>query len=87
MKKWNEVSDDTVCFVIETSLFTTKVDLPNAPEPMNQILQTTLQDLLSKNYSLNDKELKLYLRQAFFNYILLIVNDYRQFKINLKDLE
>ena len=38
MKKWNEVSDDTVCFVIETSLFTTKVDLPNPPEPMNSIL-------------------------------------------------
>lgn len=37
MKKWNEVSDDTVCFFIETELFTTKVDLPNPPEPMNTI--------------------------------------------------
>ena len=38
MKKWREVSDDTVCFVIETGLFTTKVDLPNPPEPMCSIL-------------------------------------------------
>lgn len=38
MRKWNEVSDDTVCFIIDTALFTTKVDLPNPPEPMNTIL-------------------------------------------------
>lgn len=62
MKKWNEVSDDTVCFIIDTALFTTKVDLPNPPEPMNSILNQTLIDILSKNQSLNDRELKLYIR-------------------------
>lgn len=38
MKKWGEVTDDTVCFVIDTALMTTKVDLPNNPEPMTSIL-------------------------------------------------
>lgn len=62
MKKWNEVSDDTVCFVIDTELFTTKVDLPNPPEPMNTIFNQTLQDILTRYSQLNDKELKIYIR-------------------------
>jgi hypothetical protein len=32
--KWNEVSDDTIAFDIDTELLMTKVDLPNPPEPM-----------------------------------------------------
>ena len=62
MRKWNEVSDDTVCFAIDTGLFTTKVDLPNPPEPMTSILSQTMQEILNKYQSLNDKELKIYLR-------------------------
>lgn len=38
MRKWNEVSDDTVYFVIDTALLTSKIDLPNNPEPMTSIL-------------------------------------------------
>ncbi|CDW76045.1 UNKNOWN [Stylonychia lemnae] len=87
MRKWSEVSDDTVCFVIDTALLTTKVDLPNSPEPMTSILLQTLQDILYKHNGLNDKDLKIYFKQAFFNYILLIINDYRPFKVNFKEME
>jgi hypothetical protein len=37
-KKWNEVSDDTVTFDIDTALMSTKIDLPKSPEPMTSIL-------------------------------------------------
>lgn len=87
MKKWNEVSDDTVCFAIDTALLTTKVDLPSSPEPMTSTLLQTLQDILSRHFGLNDQDLRIYFKQAVFNYILLIINDYRPFKVNFKELE
>ena len=42
MKKWNEVSDDTVAFTIDTALLISKIDLPNNPEPMTSILLQSL---------------------------------------------
>ena len=33
MTKWNEVSDDTIAFDIDTELLMTKIDLPSPPEP------------------------------------------------------
>lgn len=38
MRKWGEVSDDTVYFVIENALLTSKIDIPSSPEPMTSIL-------------------------------------------------
>lgn len=38
MSKWNEVSDDTVAFYIDTALLMTKFDLPTPPEPVTRIL-------------------------------------------------
>ena len=38
MRKWSEASDDTVYFVIDTALLTSKTDLPCSPEPMTSIL-------------------------------------------------
>ena len=34
LTKWNEVSDDTVAFDIDTELLMTKIDLPIPPEPI-----------------------------------------------------
>ena len=45
MNKWNQISDDTVAFYVETSLLMTKMDLPAAPEPMTSILTQTLEDI------------------------------------------
>ena len=42
MRKWNEVSDDTVAFTIDTALLMSKIDLPNNPEPMTSILLQSL---------------------------------------------
>lgn len=49
MKKWNEVSDDTVAFYIDTALIMTKYDLPMPPEPITRILLQKLVDLQSKS--------------------------------------
>jgi len=48
MSKWNEVSDDTVAFYVDTSLIMTKYDLPNNPEPITSIMHQTLSDLSLK---------------------------------------
>jgi hypothetical protein len=42
MHKWNEVSDDTVAFDIDTELIMTKIDLPVYPEPISSLLTVTL---------------------------------------------
>ena len=80
MTKWNEVSDDTVAFYIDTALLMTKVDMPNSPEPMTSILIHTLNDLINKQQTMNDREMKMNIKQAFFNYMLLLINDVRIFK-------
>jgi hypothetical protein len=38
MTKWNEISDDTVAFHIDTGLLMTKIDMPEGPEPHTSIL-------------------------------------------------
>lgn len=45
MTKWNEVSDDTVAFDVDTEILMTKVDLVSPPEPITSILIQTLTDL------------------------------------------
>lgn len=45
MSKWNEVSDDTIAFDLDTELLMTKLDIPSPPEPITSILQHTLNDL------------------------------------------
>lgn len=46
MSKWNELSDDTVAFHIDTGLLMTKMDMPPSPEPHSTILTETLNDLI-----------------------------------------
>lgn len=77
MSKWNEVSDDTVAFDIDTELLMTKIDLPNQPAPVTAILLQTLTDLQQKQGQLSERDFKIQLKQAFFNYMLLIINDFR----------
>lgn len=79
MSKWNQISDDTVAFYVETSLLMTKVDLPAAPEPMTSVLTSTLEDIYNRQNFLNEIELKILLKQAFFNYLMLLINDFRSF--------
>jgi len=38
MRKWPEVSDDTLYFAIETEFLNAKIDLPSPPEPMTSLL-------------------------------------------------
>ena len=49
MTKWNEASDDTVAFYVDTALIMSKIDIPTSPEPMTSILIHTLSDLMSKS--------------------------------------
>ena len=62
MRKWNEVSDDTIAFVIDTALIMSKIDIPNGPEPMTSILLQTLTEILNKHHSLSERELKIYIK-------------------------
>lgn len=88
MTKWHEVADDAVAFYIDTALLMSKLDIPNNPEPMSTTLISTLNDILSKQSTLSERECKIYLKQAFYNYILLLINDVRIFRkerIHVKD--
>ncbi len=38
MRKWPEVSDDTIYYAVESELINSKIDLPAAPEPMTTFL-------------------------------------------------
>lgn len=38
LTKWNEVSDDTIAFYIDTSLLMSKIDLPADPQPFTNVL-------------------------------------------------
>jgi len=79
MSKWNEVSDDTIAYDFDTELLMTKLDIPSPPEPITSILQHTLNDLFSKSDALTEREFTINLKQAFFNYMLLVINDFRVF--------
>lgn len=50
MRKWGEMSDDTVYFVVETELLNSKIDLPSNPEPMTSILSQTMNEILVKHH-------------------------------------
>ena len=55
MKKWPELSDDTVCFDLETELLNSKIDMPSPPEPMNSMIQSTLTEIISRHHSLTER--------------------------------
>lgn len=38
MRKWPELSDDTLYYAVESELLNSKIDLPAAPEPMTSLL-------------------------------------------------
>lgn len=62
LQKWGEVSDDTVAFFLDTGLMMTKLDLLPGPEPMTSLFHQTLNDIYLKSESMNERELKAYLK-------------------------
>ncbi len=44
MRKWVELSDDTIAFDLDTGHFMNKSDLPPWPEPLFGILKSSLQE-------------------------------------------
>jgi hypothetical protein len=59
MRKWAEISDDTVYYDMETELLNPKIDLPNSPEPMTTMLIQSLNEVISKHHTLNERDLKI----------------------------
>ena len=45
MTKWNEVTEDTIAFELDTELKMAKQDLPKDPEPITSILLQSLTEL------------------------------------------
>lgn len=52
---------------------------------MHTMIQTAITEVLSRHHSLTERQLRIYVKQAFFNYFLLLLNDIRLFKVNFTD--
>jgi hypothetical protein len=48
MTKWNELSDDTVAFDLDTEDLMPKFEIIEKPEPMSSILENTLNELYQR---------------------------------------
>jgi len=48
MRKWPELSDDTLYYAIESELLNSKIDLPSPSEPLTALLQQSMTDLLQR---------------------------------------
>mmetsp|Transcript_40573 Transcript_40573/g.39112 ORF Transcript_40573/g.39112 Transcript_40573/m.39112 type:complete len:323 (+) Transcript_40573:611-1579(+) len=80
--KWHEISDDTIAFDIDTEVFKMKLNSIDCPEPQTSSLVKSLMETHERynTYTVeecSDTNFLIQVKQSFYNYLLLVINDFR----------